>query len=275
MWNSSLEPSARPPETMRLAAVSSGRSDLAISSETNADLNGPLGAAMVSTAALPPLARRLERGRLHRQHLLRLLVLHRDDRVAGIDRAHERVRALDADHARDLHHVELRRDARRGVLAGGRGRKQHRVVVRHQRRDQRFHRLGHLLGQGRAVGVQHLAHAVDLGGGLRGAAGIRARDQHVDIAAHRLGGGDDLVGGVLHGRVVVFGDNENGHQITPASLSLPTSSAAVFTLTPAWRLPGSAVFTTLRRGAISTPKSAGVFTSIGFFFAFMMFGSEA
>ena len=35
------------------------------------------------------------------------------------------------------------------------------------------------------------------------------------------------------------------------------------------------VFKTLRRGATSTPKSAGVFSSIGFFFAFIMLGSDA
>ncbi len=50
----SADPRARPPETMRLAPVSSGRSDFVSSSPTNADLNGPAGAAIVSTLAEPP-----------------------------------------------------------------------------------------------------------------------------------------------------------------------------------------------------------------------------
>jgi hypothetical protein len=55
-WNFSLLPSARPPETMILAAVSSGRSSLAISLPTKALLPAAGTAAMASTAALPPLA---------------------------------------------------------------------------------------------------------------------------------------------------------------------------------------------------------------------------
>ena len=52
-WNSSAEPIARPPETTILAAPSSGRSDLTISSLTKVAL--PASApAMVSTLAEPP-----------------------------------------------------------------------------------------------------------------------------------------------------------------------------------------------------------------------------
>jgi hypothetical protein len=54
--NLSLEPIARPPETMILAAVSSGRSFLAISLPPNALLPESATAAIVSTAALPPVA---------------------------------------------------------------------------------------------------------------------------------------------------------------------------------------------------------------------------
>ena len=46
-------------------------------------------------------------------------------------------------------------------------------------------------------------------------------------------------------------------------------------LDAALRPLGSSVFSTLRRGVTSTPKSAGVFSSSGFFLAFMMLGSEA
>ena len=54
--------------------------------------------------------------------------------------------------------------------------------------------------------------------------------------------------------IVVVGDDEHGHQITPASVfSLATSSAAVSTLTPATRLGGSVTFSTFRCPARSTP----------------------
>ena len=47
------------------------------------------------------------------------------------------------------------------------------------------------------------------------------------------------------------------------------------TLMPALRFGGSVTVTVARRGATSTPRSAGFTTSIGFFFAFMMLGSVA
>ena len=53
--NLSLEPRARPPETMILAAPSSGRSDLTISSETKAVLDASAPATL-STGAEPPSA---------------------------------------------------------------------------------------------------------------------------------------------------------------------------------------------------------------------------
>src|SRR5436309_408676 len=81
-----------------------------------------------------------------------------------------------------------------------------------------------------------------------------AGDQYVDVARQLLGGGDDLVGVVLQGRVVVVGDDENGHQSTPASFfSFMTRSAADSTLMPPARFGGSVTLTTFRRGAVSTP----------------------
>ncbi len=63
---------------------------------------------------------------------------------------------------------------------------------------------------------------------------------------------------------------------TPASFfSLSTSSATLLTLMPALRPPGSSVFKTFSRGFMSALKSAAVFSSSGFFLAFMMLGSEA
>src|SRR3954468_16326296 len=63
---------------------------------------------------------------------------------------------------------------------------------------------------------------------------------------------------------------------TPASFfKRSISSAGEATRTPARRPGGSATLTTDNRGVTSTPRSAGVFSSIGFFFAIMMLGSEA
>ena len=83
------------------------------------------------------------------------------------------------------------------------------------------------------------------------AAGL-ARDQHVDRLPERLRGGQRLVGRVLERLVVVLGEQQRGHQISPISfLSLSTSSPTVFTLTPALRPAGSAVLSTSSRGATS------------------------
>src|SRR6201996_8656859 len=96
--------------------------------------------------------------------------------------------------------------------------------------------------------------------------------------AAQLGSGSQRLGGdVLQGFVVVFSNQQCRHlQRTPASFfSLDTSSATSLTLTPPLRPGGSDVFTTSRRGVTSTPPSAPAFSAIGFFFAFMILGSDA
>ena len=141
------------------------------------------------------------------------------------------------------------------------------------------HLRGHVLGQAvvevRRVGVQHLGHAGDLRrrGGRSGGAGTG--HQHVDLAATGQRGGHGVERGALDGRVVVFGNDEGCHgQITFASfLSLATSAATSGTFTPAPRLGGSDTLSVLMRGATSTPRSAGLSVSSGFFLAFMMLGS--
>ena len=76
----------------------------------------------------------------------------------------------------------------------------------------------------------------------------------VDVAAHRLRRGHRLGGGVVQVRVVVLGEDQDGHQITPASVfSFAISSSTEPTLTPALRVAGSTVFTTFSRGVTSTP----------------------
>ena len=55
--------------------------------------------------------------------------------------------------------------------------------------------------------------------------------------------------------------------------SFSTSSSTLETFTPPWRAGGSVTFSTFRRGAGSTPRSAGENFYSGFFLAFMMLGS--
>ncbi len=124
------------------------------------------------------------------------------------------------------------------------------------------------------VGVEHLGGAIELGGGLRDGLGVRAGNEHVHVLAQRLGGTHGLGDPGAQRLVVVVGQEQRRHESAPVSLSLAISSAAFATFTPALRPGGSTVFRTLRRGAGSTPKSAGFLTSSGFFLAFMMLGSE-
>src|SRR5205085_5758279 len=126
------------------------------------------------------------------------------------------------------------------------------------------------------IGEQNLADARELGGGLGRRLGARARDKHVDRVAQRCGCRERLARRRVQRAIGVLRQQKDRHrQSTPASvLSLATSSATLPTLTPAFRLAGSVIFRTLSCGAMSTPKSAGFFTSSGFFFAFITLGSE-
>ena len=136
--------------------------------------------------------------------------------------------------------------------------------------------LGHAMFQGRRIRVQDLGHPGDLGSGFGDAGAIVAGDQDVDVAADLGGCRHGVQGRGLDLRIVVLGDDEVAHQMTFASFrSLSTSSATDSTLTPPARLGGSVTFKVTRRGPTSTPRSAGDMVSIGFFFAFMMLGSEA
>ena len=133
---------------------------------------------------------------------------------------------------------------------------------------------------GGIVGQQHLGGAGDLRRRLGDRPARGARHQDVHIAARRFRdlrcGGHRVEGRGLQCPVVVFGDDENRHQITRASsLSLSTSSATEPTLTPPCRFAGSSTFKVTSRGVTSTPSCSGVMISIGFFLAFMMLGSEA
>ena len=134
--------------------------------------------------------------------------------------------------------------------------------------------LGQAMGQGFAVDVDDFGDTSDLGGGLCSSSGVVASDEHMHVATASGSSGHGVEGGALDGRVVVFGNDECGHdQITFATfLSLSTSVATSGTLMPALRLAGSMTLRVLMRGATSTPRSSGLTVSSCFFLAFMMLG---
>ncbi len=221
------------------------------------------------------LTRRREGGGADRDDLLRVGRLHGLDGVTGIDRALEGVRRVDGGDFRDLRDVEKRGDAGHEVLAHGGGRGDDRVIILGEAHDESGEGLRNRMRVERVVGDEHLLHAVELRGGFGHRVAALTGHENDDIAAELRSGGDGLRGRVVQRLVVVVCNNKRGHPITPASLSFDTSSAADSTLIPAERCGGSDTFTTSRWFFTSTPKSPGVFSSIGFFFAFMMFGSDA
>ncbi len=65
-----------------------------------------------------------------------------EDGVAGVDRTLEGRGVDDLGDFRELHHVELRRDARGDVLAGRGGGGEEGVVAGHHRHDEGFDSFG-------------------------------------------------------------------------------------------------------------------------------------
>jgi hypothetical protein len=154
--------------------------------------------------------------------------------------------------------------------------REHVAVVGAQFGDQRRDVLGELVSVGRIVSAQYLADSGDLGGSLCNGPTTFARNQHVDVATDCLGRSQNHQRGRLEFRVIVIGYNEDAHEITFASFfSLSTSSSTVSTLIPASRSEGGSTDSTSTVGVRSTPRSSGETTSSGFFFAFMMLGSDA
>ncbi|CAM3418143.1 hypothetical protein SPZE110945_19450 [Sphingomonas zeae] len=122
----------------------------------------------------------------------------------------------------------------------------------HQLGDQRRDILGERIGIGRVVGDMDLAHASDLGGGLRHAVDALPGDDQVDLT--QLGRRrDGRQRGILDGPAVMLDPNQRLHLATPNAFSFSTSSSTEPTLTPAWRLPGSATWVIVSRGDTSTP----------------------
>src|SRR5262245_9144127 len=94
---------------------------------------------------------------------------------------------------------------------------------------------------GRDIGQEHFPNTIEFRARISNGLAVLAGDQEMDWLGQRLGGGQSLVGGVLECLVVVLSQKQRRHQRTPASFSLPTSSPAVFTFTPALRPAGSTV----------------------------------
>src|SRR5690554_365670 len=149
-------------------------------------------------------------------------------------------------------------------------------VVTGQLVEQRRSGLGEQVGIGGMVGHEYLGHAIEFGRRFGDGADAATCHQHVDITTDRLCCCNHVGGGAGQGALVMFGQDQDAHATTFASfLSLSTSSSTEPTLTPPWRSAGGSTLSSLTFEATSTPRSAGVLTSSGFFLAFMMSGSLA
>src|SRR6185312_6320598 len=141
---------------------------------------------------------------------MRRIRLDRDDRVAGVDRALERMAALDAHHVADLGHTEQRGDARGKILAEGGGGREYMAVAVGGLRNLRRQHGGQRVCVLRAADGEYATHAVD----LRGLGGDRVdavgEYQHVHrFALHRDGGAHGARGGGVELAAKVFGDDQD------------------------------------------------------------------
>ena len=223
-------------------------------SSIQAETPGSAVAAAVSIGAGRLLGGRREARAADGHDLLRVGRLHGLHGVAGVDRPLEGVGADDRGDLGDHHDVEERRQPRGDVLARGGAGEDDVLVGAGEARHEVGQRLGEAVAVGLALDVDHASNAVELRGSLGDAGAVLSRHEDVDVAAHRPGGGDRLRGGLVQARIVVLGQDQDGHQITPASVfSFAISSSTEPTFTPALRVAGSVVFSTLSRGVTSTP----------------------
>ena len=156
---------------MTRALVSSGRSDF---DELGADEAGETGRARGGHGLDLGIAAfgcgGWKCGAADGDDLDAVLRLHRQQRVPGIDRAHEGVGRHDAGDIRDLRHVQQRRDARHDVLAKGVAGRQQMTVAGRELDDELRQVLGEEMLIGRVLGEEHRGDAGDLGGSLGGGA---------------------------------------------------------------------------------------------------------
>ena len=148
----------------RAAVCRSGRSVLAAETDTKRVWVGSATATSAfSIERIAARAGRLEGGRAHVPTSLPSPEdFHREDGVAGIDRAPEARRTLDRHDVADLRGIQQRRDARHQVLAeGGRGSEQVRVGAG-DRDDLRREHGGEGVLVGRVVDAEDAADACEL-----------------------------------------------------------------------------------------------------------------
>src|SRR5208337_2586241 len=128
----------------------------------------------------------------------------------------------------------------------------------------------------RGIGNKYLSGAAERRGFLRDTAAARSGDEDVDGAAKRFGRRQRLCRSPAQGRIIMLRNKKDGHYCkTPVSRSFSTSSGTDLTLLPAFLAGGSAVFSTLSLGSMLMPSEAASISSSCFFFAFMIFGSDA
>ena len=133
-----------------------------------------------------------------------------------------------------MHHVEQRSDTRHHVLAGGGGRREHRVIAIRQSGNQRRDVFRQVVGIGGILRQQNLRYTRDLRGGIGSRFGIiPASDEDMHIAAQLGCGSDGGVGRIGDLAVCVIGNNKSSHQATPRALSLATSASTSATSSPA------------------------------------------
>ncbi|SAL03951.1 hypothetical protein AWB77_06906 [Caballeronia fortuita] len=217
---------------------------------------------------------RIETRRADGDDLDRIARLNGRNRVACVDRALERIGAVDGGNVADLRDVQMRGDARRDVFAVSRRRSKNMRVILRDVQHRAFDVFRETFGELRRIGEQHFADACDLRCRVRRALRVRTRDQHMHVATDLRCRRNRVQRRCLDRRVIVFRNHKSRHQITFASFfSFSTSVFTSGTVMPALRFGGSTTFSVFRRGATSTPRSAGFTVVSGFFFAFMMFGS--
>ena len=241
----SAEPTPRPPETTRRALCRSGRSDLPAARPTKrvwvgsaASTRGRFDRGVAAARGFRP-----RRGAHGGDHGVVGRRLDGDDRVAGVDRALERVAAFDRHHVGHLGHAEQRGDAGHQVLAEGGARAEHVACSRRRAARPAAPAPARSRCALAALATVSTLATPAICAASRGDGG-RIGGEHHDVdglGLQRLRGGHALGGGGVELAVEVFGDDQYlAHHSSPFALSAATSSAASFTITPLLRFGGGA-----------------------------------
>src|SRR3990167_8143061 len=182
----------RPPEMTILAAVSSGRSDLASSSATNADLPASAEPDSFNSSRTAFGGHWIKTCATHGDHFYRRSRLHGSNGVAGVDRTHKGVGADHGNDFRDLINIQLSGNPRQDVFAVGSRASQDVAVALTQFGNQRGNVFRQLMGVSRIVSHQHFSHASNFGGSFSGSAASATGNQYVNVATYGLRRGNSV-----------------------------------------------------------------------------------